>query len=236
MRVFHPSRAAALLGSIVALAAFSGRADAQGRAIAGTYNTVINSPQGSVKAVIVLKKEAASFTGTLAAEGFPTLPVSNVVASDTGVTMMGDSPDGGVAVSIRFRDADKVTGTVLYQGAEMTLEGTFAAGGAIPAGGAMSPVGDYELKAQQPIMGQADFPLQCKVSKGADGTFSGSCGNEMGAAALSSVVVAGNVVTLSGDSPAGPFKLVVTVAGADASGDMTLGTETAKIKGRFTAK
>lgn len=222
-----------LLGVLLVL---PGIAVAQGRNVTGTYNTTVSSPQGAVKAVIVLKREAGAFAGTLAAEGFPTIPVSNVVPSDAGVTLQGDSPDGAVNVSMKFVAADKVTGTLVYQGAAMTLEGTFAVEGSAPSATAMNAAGTYELKSTEPLMGTTDFPVTCAVTRAADGSYGGTCGNDQGGAAIGALTVQGSVVTMTGDSPAGPFKAVITVDGRTASGTLTLGAETAKMKGTFAPK
>lgn len=109
---------------------------AQARQVAGTYTTVINSPQGPIKAILVLKRDAAgTYAGTLSPEGFPVLTLTGVVASDTGLVAQADM-DGSLTVTIKFAAADKVTGSVLYQGMDMGLEGTFApaAPGAAPGG------------------------------------------------------------------------------------------------------
>ena len=222
------SRARSLLSALLLLPI---AAIAQGRNVTGTYNTTINSPQGAVKAVIVLKRDAGAFIGTLAADGFPTIPVTNVVPSDSGVSMQGDSPDGAVMVKMKFGAADKVTGTVLYQGAEMMLDGTFASGTA-----AMSAAGMYELKSTEPLLGMAEFPVTCAITAAADGSYSGTCGNDQGAAPVGKIVVDGSVVTMTGDSPAGPFRAVITIEGKAATGTLQLGAETAKMKGTFTPK
>jgi hypothetical protein len=221
-------RACALLTTLLLLPVL---ASAQGRSVTGTYNTTINSPQGSVKAVIVLKRDAGAFSGTLAADGFPTIPVTNVVPSDSGVSLQGDSPDGAVLVKMKFGAADKVTGTVVYQGAEMTLDGTFASGAAV-----ISAAGTYELKSTEPLLGMAEFPVTCAITSAADGSYSGTCGNDQGGAPVGKIVVDGSVVTMTGDSPAGPFKAVITIDGKSAMGTLQLGTETAKMKGTFTPK
>ena len=222
------SRARSLLSALLLLPV---AAIAQGRNVTGTYNTTINSPQGAVKAVIVLKRDAGAFSGTLAADGFPTIPVTNVMPSDSGVSLQGDSPDGAVTVKMKFGAADKVTGTVVYQGAEMTLDGTFASGTA-----AMSAAGMYELKSTEPLLGMAEFPVTCAITAAADGSYSGTCGNDQGGAPVGKIVVDGSVVTMTGDSPAGPFKAVITIAGKAATGTLQLGAETAKMKGTFTPK
>lgn len=99
---------------------------AQARQVAGTYTTVINSPQGPIKAIIVLKRDAAgAYAGTMAPEGFPLLTISSVVASASGLVLQADM-DGELTVTIKFAAADKVTGSVLYQGMDMGLEGNFA--------------------------------------------------------------------------------------------------------------
>ena len=222
------SRARSLLSALLLLPV---AAIAQGRNVTGTYNTTINSPQGAVKAVIVLKRDAGAFSGTLAADGFPTIPVTNVMPSDSGVSLQGDSPDGAVTVKMKFGAADKVTGTVVYQGAEMTLDGTFSSGTA-----AMSAAGMYELKSTEPLLGMAEFPVTCAIVAAADGSYSGTCGNDQGGAPVGKIVVDGSVVTMTGDSPAGPFKAVITIAGKAATGTLQLGAETAKMKGTFTPK
>ncbi len=213
---------------------------AQGRTVSGTYTTMITSPQGGVKAVIVLKKSGAAYTGTLAADGFPEIPVSNVVPSDTGVTLQGDSPDGAVLVSMKFAGSDKITGKVTYQGTEMALDGTFAAaGGAMPpaAAAGMSPVGSYEMKTTGPMMGASIFDVTCAVTKTAAGGFDATCGNpERGDVPASSVTVSGNVVTIGGDTPVGPFRIVMTVAGKAITGSMSVGDEKSDLKGQFTAR
>lgn len=109
---------------------------AQARQVAGTYTTVINSPQGPVKAIIVLKRDAAgAYAGTMAPEGFPLLTLTSVVASETGLVAQADM-DGALTVTIKFAAADKVTGSVVYQGMDMGLEGSFA-----PAAAAAAPGG-----------------------------------------------------------------------------------------------
>jgi hypothetical protein len=220
---------------ITALVLLPAIAGAQGRSVTGTYTTTITSPQGAVKAVIVLKREAGTFAGSLAAEGFPEIPVSHVVPSDTGVTLQGDSPDGAVMVSMKFTAADKVTGKLVYQGADMALDGTFAAdgGAAMPV---MNAAGTYELKSTEALMGAQEFPVTCVVTRGPDGAYAGTCGNDQGGAAIGALSVAGNVVTISGDSPAGPFKAVLTIDGKVATGTLALGSETAKMKGTFAPK
>ena len=102
---------------------------------------------------------------------------------------------------------------------------------------AMSPAGSYQLKTSEPLMGDPAFAVICTVTKSASGSFEGSCGNpDHGDVPVSSVTMAGNVVTMVGDTPVGPLRLVLTMTGADAEGTLVLGTETAKLKGRFTAK
>ncbi len=213
---------------------------AQGRSVTGTYNTTITSPQGAVKAVIVLKKAGGAFAGTLAADGFPEIPVSNVVPSDTGVTLQGDSPDGAVLVSMKFSGSDKVTGKLTYQGMEMALDGTFAGtGGAAPTTTAagISPVGSYEMKTTGPMMGASVFDVTCTVTKSAAGTFDATCANpERGEVPASSVKVSGNVVTISGDTPVGPFLITATIAGKAITGWMSVGEEKSDLKGQFTAR
>ncbi|MBC7842904.1 MAG: hypothetical protein H7099_11350 [Gemmatimonadaceae bacterium] len=227
---------------VAALLLLPGIASAQARSVVGTYNTTITSPQGAVKAVIVLKGGPGAFTGTLAAEGFPEIPVSNVVPSDTGVTLMGDSPDGGVNVSMKFAGGDKVSGKVVYQGMEMVLDGTFSPSGSAPAAASASgtavasAAGTYELKSTESLMGMSEFPVTCVVTMAANGAYAGTCGNDQGGAAIAALTVAGNVVTMTGDSPAGPFKAVFTIDGRAAAGTLTLGAETAKMKGTFAPK
>ena len=206
-----------------------------GRSVTGTYTTTINSPQGVVKAVIVVKREAGAFGGTLAAEGFSVIPVTNVVPSDSGVSLQGDAPDGAVVVKMKFAAGDKVAGTVLYQGQEMAIEGTFASEGAGMAA-VLDASGTYELKSTEPMMGMPEFPVTCSLSRAADRSYSGTCSNEQGSAPINSVTVDGNVVTMTGDSPVGAFKAVVTLAGRAVSGTLQLGAELARIKGTFAPK
>jgi hypothetical protein len=110
-------------------------AHAQGRVVTGTYTVSIESPQGPVKAVLVLKKVNGAFAGSLAADGFPELPVATAVPTDTSIVITADTPDGGVTVTVKFSATEKVTGSVLYQGMDMPMTGTFAPGDAKPAGG-----------------------------------------------------------------------------------------------------
>ena len=101
----------------------------------------------------------------------------------------------------------------------------------------ISPVGVFTMKTTQPLMGAAEFDVNCTVVKGATGAFSGTCGNpESGDVPIGAVSTAGNVVTISGDSPVGPFKVLVTVTSGVAEGTISLGEETAKLKGTFTPK
>jgi hypothetical protein len=230
----------ALLAACTLLLPLSMHAQRAMKSVAGVYNAVVSSPQGDVKAVITIKRENNAYAGTLAADGFPVLPLSNIVPSDTGVTMVGDSPDGGVNVSVKFGDADKVSGTVLYQGTEMTMVGTFAPAdamtGAAATGPAMEASGTYELKSTEPLMGQAEMAIRCTITKAPTGALGGVCGNEAGEAPISNVSVVGNVVTLNGDSPVGPFKGTLTVVNGAVTGTLALGSETAKMKGTFVAR
>ena len=205
------------------------------RTVSGTYTTTIAGPEGPVKAVIVLKRDGGAFAGTLAAAGFPEIPVSNVVPSDTGVSLQGDAPDGPVAVKLKFIAADKVTGTVVYQGQVMTLEGSFASEGASSAS-AIDAAGTFEMKSTEAMMGMPEFSVTCSLSRAADRSYNGTCGNDQGSAPISTVAVDGNVVTMSGDSPAGPFKAIFTITGRAAAGTLQLGPETAKMKGTFAPK
>ena len=101
----------------------------------------------------------------------------------------------------------------------------------------ISPVGVFTMKTTQPLMGSAEFDVNCNVVKGATGTYSGTCGNaDSGDVPITTVASAGNVVTISGDTPVGPFKVVVTVTSGVAEGSITLGDETAKLKGTFAPK
>ena len=231
-----PRRWSGLHSVLIASVMLSTLAAAQsGRTVTGTYNTTIAGPQGPVKAVIVLKREAGAFAGTLAAEGFPAIPVINVVPSDSGVSLQGDSPDGPVAVKLKFAAADKVTGTLVYQGQEMTLEGSYVAEGASSAS-ALQAAGTYELKSTEPLMGMPEFSVTCSLTRAADRSYNGMCGNDQGSAPINTVAVDGNVVTMSGDSPAGPFKAIFAITGLAAAGTLQLGAETAKMKGTFAPK
>lgn len=233
-------RIAAQLVAVVATAAglaLSPRGlAAQARPITGTYTTNINSPQGAIKAIIVLTKENGAYGGTLAADGFPVIPITSVTPSDSVVKLMADTPDGGVAVSIRYGTGEKVTGTVLYQGTEMAMDGTFAPSGDAVGAAAVSGVGEYTFKSIEPLLGMAEFAFTCSISKGTGGALGGTCGSDQGSASVGSVVVAGNVVTMTGDTPGGPMKLQVTIAGAETAGTIAIGAELAKIKGQYTPK
>jgi len=96
--------------------------------------------------------------------------------------------------------------------------------------------GVYDLKSTQPLLGMTEFPVTCTVRSGVSGAYSGTCGNDQGDAPIGSVSVSGNVVTMSGDSPAGPFKAILTIVGKDVTGTLEIGSETAKIKGTFAPK
>jgi hypothetical protein len=230
------SRTFARLATLVALVVTPFGLSAQGRNLAGTYNTTVNSPQGALKAVITITGTKGSYGGTLAAEGFPAMPVTKVTPSDTSVLLDVDTPDGGVQVSMKFLDATKVQGTLIYQGMQMGLDGTYSAGGAAAAGG-MKPTGVYTLVTTQPLMGSPAFDVLCTVQAMPNGSYGGTCGNpEAGEVPISTVTVEGNVVTISGDTPAGPFKGVVTITGTTAEGTITVGNETAKMKGTFAPK
>ena len=128
-------RRLAVVAAVAVLAAAGSprAAEAQGRSVVGTYTGNINSPNGVVKAVIVLKRENGTYSGSLAAEGFPLLPVTSVTSTDTTVTVMADTPDGGVVIVIKFAPDNKVTGKVSYQGIEMDMDGTFAPATAMTA-------------------------------------------------------------------------------------------------------
>ena len=71
----------------------------------------------------------------MAPEGFPLLTLTSIVASETGVVAEADM-DGALTVTMKFATADKVTGSVLYQGMNMGLEGSFVpAAASAPPGG-----------------------------------------------------------------------------------------------------
>jgi hypothetical protein len=143
-------RIATLASFVAAALAFAPvAAQAQGRVITGTYTVSIESPQGPVKAVLVLKKVNGAYSGTLAAEGFPELPIASTVPTDSSVVMTADTPDGGVTVTVKFSatDKEKVTGSVMYQGMDMPMSGTFAAGDAKPAGGTPDAAAAASLQA-----------------------------------------------------------------------------------------
>ncbi len=229
-------RTLARLATLVALVIAPLGLSAQGRNLAGTYNTTVNSPQGALKAVITITGTQGSYAGTLAAEGFPVMPVTKVTPSDTTVVLDVETPDGGVQVSMKFLDATKVQGTLVYQGMQMGLDGTYSAGGAVAAGG-MKPTGVYTLVTTQPLMGSPAFNVSCNVQAAANGSYTGTCGNaDVGDVPISTVTTEGNVVTIAGDTPAGPFKGVITVTGTTAEGTITVGNETAKMKGTFAPK
>ena len=228
-------RPLARLAALLALAFAPLTVSAQGRSVTGTYTTTVNSPQGALKAVITITGDKSAYTGTLTADGFPVMPVSKVTPSDTGVAIAVDTPDGGVTVSMKFVTPTTVQGTLVYQGMPMGIDGTFAPAGAGGAG--ITPTGSYSLVTTQPLMGAPAFDIACTVQLAAGGSYSGTCGNpEAGDVPIGSVTTAGNVVTIAGDTPNGPYKLVLTITGAAADGMVTIGNETAKLKGTFTAR
>lgn len=228
-------RSFARLAAVVTLAVTPLALSAQGRAVSGVYTTTLNSPQGALKAVITITGDKGSYAGTLAADGFPVMPVTKVTPSDSGVALDVETPDGGVQMTIKFLDATKVQGTLVYQGMQMGLEGTFAAAGAGSA--TFTPTGAYNLVTTQPLMGATAFDVSCAVQAAPNGSYTGVCGNSsLGEAPIGTVTAAGNVVTITGDTPAGAYKVVVTIVGAAADGTVTIGTETAKAKGTFTPK
>lgn len=210
----------------------AGTAAAQSRSVAGTYNATIESPQGAIKVVMVVKKTGASYGGTLAAEGFQTIPISTVTPSDTLVQLSADSPDGPVLVKLRWSGASAVTGSLNYQGMEMPLNGTYAGEGA--AGG--SAAGTYAFETEGPMLGMPKLAARCVVQAGVNGAWTGSCGNaEIGDVPVTSVESAGGVITIGGDSPNGPYKIVMTMVGTTFTGTATVGPESSKLKGTFTA-
>lgn len=212
---------------------------AQAKDVAGVYNTTLNGPQGPMKVVITVKREAGALGGSLAAEGFPVMPLASVVPTDTALTVRADTPDGPVPVTLRVGAGNAVTGTLVYQGMPMPLEGTFEPAGGAPAAAAagINAAGVYTIRTEQPLMGDAEFNATCTVTRGANNAFGGVCVSpEHGEAAINSVSVAGNVVTMAGDTPAGPFKITVTVVSGTANGTITIGDEVARMKGTYTAK
>jgi hypothetical protein len=131
------ARSLARFISLVALAVAPFAVGAQGRAVNGTYNGSLNTPNGALRTVIVITGDKSALTGTLDVEGFPSMPLSKVTPSDSGLAVIVDTPDGVVTMALKFLDASKVKGTVLYQGMEMALEGTFTP--VAPSGGASKP-------------------------------------------------------------------------------------------------
>ncbi len=129
-----------LLRLLTLLACVIGAAEAQSttREVAGTYTMSLNSPQGALKIVVVVKRENNALTGTLAAEGYPVIPLTTVTPSATGVTIAADTPDGGLNMALTFGASEKVTGTLNYQGMDLPVEGTFTAGAAPASGPAPS--------------------------------------------------------------------------------------------------
>ncbi|MCC7053871.1 MAG: hypothetical protein IT355_11475 [Gemmatimonadaceae bacterium] len=229
--------ALSLTGRAVALVALvAGSLASQGRPVTGTYTTSIESPQGAVKTVIVVKRTGEALGGTVAADGFPVIPITTVTQSDSGMTILADTPDGGVSVKLKFTGADRVAGTLAYQGMEMPLAGTFAAEGA-PAGAALATAaGTYDFVTTGPLLGAAQFDVKCLITRSASGTYGGTCGNpESGDVAVGSVTQAGNQVTMTGDTPAGPFRIELTVNGTVLEGTITVGGESSKLKGTYAA-
>jgi len=128
------SRSFARIAAIAALVLAPMTLFAQARNVVGTYNTTVNSPQGALKAVITITGAEGTYAGTLAAEGFPVMTLSKVTPIDSGVSLIVDSPDGNVTVSMKFVDATRVQGTLSYMGLEMPIDGTFVAAAGIGAG------------------------------------------------------------------------------------------------------
>jgi hypothetical protein len=225
-------RAAALPLLLLALPALSA---AQGRNVAGTYKVAVNSPQGAVNAVVTVTRTNGAYGGTLAADGFPTIPITHVETSDTGFVAHADAGGEMVMLNARFNGADKVRGTLNYQGADMSMEGTYTPDGAV-AGGALNPVARYTGKTLDPFMGAAEFQFVCDISKAGD-KFGGGCGpsaDQLNEAPIESVTVTGNEVTFTGGSPMGPYNGKMTVTGTTFTGTLTLGGETARIQGTIT--
>ncbi|MES3034278.1 MAG: hypothetical protein V4813_09800 [Gemmatimonadota bacterium] len=101
----------------------------------------------------------------------------------------------------------------------------------------INPVGVFTMKTTQPLMGSPVFDVNCTVTKGATGAFGGACGNaDSGEVPISTVTAAGKLVTITGDTPVGPFTVTVTVTDGVAEGSISLGNETAKLKGTFAPK
>jgi hypothetical protein len=226
----HIAALAALVVAPIALVA-------QGRSVVGTYNTTLTGPQGAVKAVIVITGGQGAYSGTLAAEGFPEMTVTKVTPSDTSVLLVMGTPDVGVTVLMKFLEAARVQGILTYQGVQMGIDGTFAATRLGAAGGAsLNPVGEYTLVTSEPLMGEAHFNVRCTVTAGTGGVLGGGCGNADYPETPITVSTEGNIVTISGETPAGSVKLVMTVTNGVAEGTISIGNETAKIKGLFAAK
>lgn len=215
---------------------------AQGRTVTGTYTTGLTTPQGQLKALIVIKRDNGALSGTLDVEGFPTARIGSVTPTDSTVRMIAETPEGPAVVTLRFTDADKVAGTVLYQGAEYPIEGTFMASGSgaadsVPPGRALlTAAGTYSLKTTQPLMGSDAFEVTCTVTRATSGSYGGACSTEYGEVAVEAVAVAGNTVTMTGLAPVGAYTLSLTIAGAAADGTIAVGAEMVKIKGTFAAK
>ncbi len=97
--------------------------------------------------------------------------------------------------------------------------------GVVAAEPDINPVGVFTMKTTQPLMGS---PV---------GAFGGACGNaDSGEVPISTVTAAGKLVTITGDTPVGPFTVTVTVTDGVAEGSISLGNETAKLKGTFAPK
>lgn len=236
----RPARALLVLAAAAALPLGVQAQGGATRPLAGTYAFEVLSPNGAVKVQMVVRKAAAGYDGTLSADGFPQIQIARATPNDSGAVFEADAPDGnGVRVVTKIGADNRLAGMVDYSGMQMPMTGMFTpeAGSAAPAG-AFDGVGRYEGATTDPFMGAPSFPFTCVVTRAATGALGGGCapqgGDPLADAPFSSVTVTGNVLKAEGSSQMGPFTLEMTIAGAQATGTIALGTEKAKTKATFT--
>lgn len=239
VRALRAAFATLALATVPALAA----AQAPARSLAGTYNFEVLSPNGAVKVVMTVTKEASGHAGTLNAEGFPSIQFSRITPNDSGALFEADAGDGsGVAVGMKIGADNRIMGKVNYGGFDMPFTGTFAPASATPAaatatGAAVDPTGSYAGATLDPILGQGSLAFECVITRGANGALGGGCGqagNGPGEAPFSRVDVSGSQVKATGTSPVGPFSIEFALDGATATGTMQIGSEKAKMRATFT--
>lgn len=220
-------------------------AQAPARALAGTYNFEVMSPNGAVKVVMAVKQEGSGHTGTLSADGFPTIAFSRIAPTDSGAQFLADIPDGtSVTVDTKMMPDNRIMGKLNYSGFDMPFVGTFTpapasatSASSAPTGTPVDPAGTYAGTTLDPMLGQASLAFECVITRAATGALAGGCGqagNGPNEAPFTSVAVTGSQVKAAGMSPAGPFTLEFALDGTTATGIMQLGSEKAKMRATFT--